>query len=118
MSGLSKTERQRAKIKRLKAHLETWQAWARALLDAPPDASGPAMRQQIKTVWEATRDVLDEGPARHITVTANIDGEPLRMVLDLEGLDFTGSPADLAIAQTFFSNAQAGLERRFEKASK
>jgi len=59
MSGLSKVDRQRAKIKALRAHLETWQTWARALLDAPADASGPAMRQQIATVWEATRARVD-----------------------------------------------------------
>ena len=64
MSGLSKVARQRAKIKRLTAHLETWQEWARGLLEAPPDTSGPAMRQQIGAVWEATRDVLDAKPDR------------------------------------------------------
>lgn len=71
MSGLSKVERQRAKIKRLEIHLETWQAWARGLLSAPPEASGPAMRQQIQTVWEATRDVLD-GPKRVFNVNGTI----------------------------------------------
>jgi len=64
MSGLSKVDRQRAKIKALRAHLETWQTWARALLDAPADASGPAMRQQIATVWEATRARVDEPPPK------------------------------------------------------
>ena len=59
MSNLSKTERQRAKIKRLEAHLKTWQEWAGALLDAPEDVSGPALRRQIATVWEATRERVD-----------------------------------------------------------
>ena len=59
MNGLSKTERQRAKIKALRAEVEEWETWGRALLDAPEDVPGPALRRQIATVWEATRARVD-----------------------------------------------------------
>lgn len=124
MSGLSKVERQRATIKRQRAEIETWREWAQDLIgegaaeEGDGVRGGPVdtrLRHAIGRVWDATRDVLDNTLARHITVTANVDGEAIHMRLDLEGVDFTGSPADLAVAQTFFGNAQAGLERRFRE---
>lgn len=61
MSGLSKVERQRAVIKRLRARIEAWDGWAATLLGIEVgSALGRDMRTRIETVWEATRTALDE----------------------------------------------------------
>ncbi len=115
--NLSKVERQRAKIKRLEAHLKTWQEWARALLDAPEDASGPALRNQIGIVWEATRARVDAEEASTATQPTwrEAASRPLRREDMERARPAINGPAKYAMTVSAVDSVAASLDAEEEE---